>query len=103
MLFVYPVVIGIHYFSGSLQGDLGLFTLKCTLILILGSYFLMLPIIMSILGANFIDEDSRARYLISQFSNLIPYSLFHPVTYSDLFNWEQFEQGNFNSEGKHKL
>jgi len=86
MLVVYPVIIGIHYFSASSQGDLSLFTLKCTLILILGSYFLMLPIIMSILGANFIDEDSRSRYLISQFSNLIPYSLFISLLFW-IFNW----------------
>jgi len=46
----------------------------------------MLPIIMSILGANFIDEDSRSRYLISQFSNLIPYSLFISLLFW-IFNW----------------
>jgi hypothetical protein len=76
MLVAYPIAIGIYFFKPLQTANIGLITLECTLILILASYCLLMPTVISVLTANFIDEDTRSRYLISQFSNLIPNSLF---------------------------
>ena len=46
------------------------------MILVLSSYILLLPFVIGVLSAGFIDEDTRARYLITQFSGLIPNTLF---------------------------
>lgn len=72
----YPIIIGVYYFKGYLPEQIGTITLECTLIFILASFVLLIPTIISVLTANYIDEDTRSRYLISQFSNLIPYTLY---------------------------
>jgi len=76
MLVAFPIAMGIHFFSQSSPEAIRIFAIKYSLILILGSYVLMLPIIIGVLSAAFIDEDSRARYFITQFSGLIANSLF---------------------------
>lgn len=55
--------------------------LKYSLILLLGSYALTLPVLTGVLSSGFIDEDTRARYFINQFSGLIAYSLFISLLY----------------------
>ena len=72
----FPIIIGINFFSSSSPEALRLFSFKYTLILVLSSYILLLPFVIGVLSAGFIDEDTRARYLITQFSGLIPNTLF---------------------------
>jgi hypothetical protein len=76
MLVAFPIVIGIHFFSPSPIETIRILAIKYSLILILGSYVLTLPLIIGVLSSGFIDEDSRARYFIAQFSGLIANSLF---------------------------
>jgi hypothetical protein len=75
-LIAYPVVIGIHYFHAASIEEIRLFNLQAATAFILGAYILTLPIINSILSSRFIDEDSRARFLVAQFAGLIPNALF---------------------------
>lgn len=76
MLIAFPIVIGVNFFSQSSEDAIRIITIKYSLILILGSYVSMLPVFVGILSSSFIDEDTRARYFITQFSGLIAYSLF---------------------------
>jgi len=76
MLLAFPIVIGIHFFSALPIETIRILAIKYSLILILGSYVLTLPLIIGVLSSSFIDEDSRARYFIAQFSGLIANSLF---------------------------
>lgn len=75
IIIAYPIIIGINFFSQSSVETIRIFVIKYSIILILGSYTLTLPIIIGILSSGFIDEDSRARYFIVQFSGLIANSL----------------------------
>lgn len=75
-LMAYPVVIGIYYFKSSSIEETRLFNVQATTIFILGAYILTLPFIVSGLSSSFIDEDSRARFLVSQLAGLIPNALF---------------------------
>jgi hypothetical protein len=72
----FPIIIGVNFFSQSSVETTRLFAFKYTLILVLTAYVIFLPYIVGVLSAGFIDEDTRARYLISQFSGLIPNALF---------------------------
>jgi hypothetical protein len=76
IMLAFPVIVGINFFSQSSIEAVRLFALKYTLILVLSSYIIFLPYIVGVLSAGFIDEDTRARYLIAQFSGLIPNALF---------------------------
>jgi len=76
MLIAFPIVIGIQYFSESSQEVIRFMAIKYSLVLLLSSYVLVLPILIGVLSSSFIDEDTRARYFINQFSGLIAYSLF---------------------------
>lgn len=75
-LLAYPVVIGIYYFNASSIEEIRVFNLQITIAFILGAYILTLPIAISCLSSSFIDEDSRARFLVAQFAGLIPNTLF---------------------------
>ena len=86
VIIAFPIVVGIYYFSAASLEGIRIFTLKSTLILILGSYLLLMPTIINVLSAPFIDEDSRSRYLIAQFSGLIPNALFVSLLFW-VFGW----------------
>ncbi|MXV52692.1 hypothetical protein GS399_17095 [Pedobacter sp. HMF7647] len=77
ILLAYPIVIGLYFFRNTLDIEqFRTFSLQCTIVLILSSYLLLIPTNLNILSADFIDEDSRARYLTAQLSGLIPNALF---------------------------
>lgn len=73
---VYPVFIGIYFFRDIPVEDLRLLAVRCTVIFILSSYLVLMPVILNGLSAGYVDEDSRSRYLIAQFAGLIPNALF---------------------------
>jgi hypothetical protein len=75
-VFAYPIVIGIHYFQTTSIEEIRLFNLQAATVFILGAYILTVPFIISGLSSGFIDEDSRARFLVAQFAGLIPNALF---------------------------
>lgn len=99
MIVAFPIVMGIHFFSQSSIEVIRIFAIKYSLILILGSYVLTLPLIIGVLSSSFIDEDSRARYFIAQFSGLIANSLFISLLFW-IFNWGrtgyEIQLGNVN-------
>jgi hypothetical protein len=76
ILVAFPVVIGLHYFTEPSVEINRIITLKYSLIFVLSSYVLLLPVVISILTSEFIDEDTRSRYLTNQFSSLLAYALF---------------------------
>lgn len=99
MIIAFPIIIGINFFSPSSEETIRIMVIKYSLILILGSYVLMLPVFTGILSSSFIDEDTRARYFITQFSGLIAYSLFLSLLFW-IFNLgktgHEFHLGNVN-------
>lgn len=76
ILIAYPIIIGIHFFSQHAPDINMVFVLKYSSILILGTYVLLLPTMIGILTSAYIDEDTRARIFLNQFTGLIAYSLF---------------------------
>jgi len=99
MFVAFPIVTGIRYFSLSDGDAIRTFALLSSIILVLGAYILSLPIFIGVLTSSFIDEDTRARYFINQFSSVIAYSLFVSLLFR-LFNWDSTEEhvqlGNLN-------
>jgi hypothetical protein len=99
MFVAFPIVIGIRYFSLSDGDAIRTFALISSIILVLGAYVLSLPIFIGVITSSFIDEDTRARYFINQFSSVIAYSLFVSLLFR-LFNWDSTEEhiqlGNLN-------
>lgn len=81
LLIAFPILVGINFFSPASEEAIRLVVLKYSLILLLGSYALTLPVLTGVLSSGFIDEDTRARYFINQFSGLIAYSLFISLLY----------------------
>lgn len=73
---VYPVFTGIYFFRDMPVEELRLLAVRCTVIFILSSYLVLMPVIINGLSAGYVDEDSRSRYLIAQFAGLIPNALF---------------------------
>lgn len=88
---VFPIVLGVQFFTVSDAATIRILTMKFSLILLLGSYILSLPIYVAVLTASFIDEDTRARYFLNQFSSVIAYSLFVSLLFH-LFQWGETEQ-----------
>lgn len=76
MIIAFPILIGITFFSRAPEELIRDNVIKYSLILLLASYLLTLPLVLGVLSSNFIDEDTRARYFMNQFSALIGYSLF---------------------------
>lgn len=99
MIIAYPILIGVTYFSHSTDELIRVSVIKYSLILLLGSYLLTLPLVLGVLSSGFIDEDTRARYFMNQFSSLIGYSLFISLLFW-LFNWgksgHELVLGNLN-------
>lgn len=99
MIVAFPIVIGVHFFSQSSEEAIRMVILKFSLILVLGAYILSLPIYIGVLSAGFIDEDTRARYFINQFSGMIANSLFLSLLIWT-FNWNNtgriIQLGNVN-------
>lgn len=94
LLIGFPIMVGINFFSPASEEAIRLFVLKYSLILLLGSYVLTLPVLTGVLSSGFIDEDTRARYFINQFSGLIAYSLFISLLYW-IFNSGSASDHNF--------
>lgn len=76
LCFAYPVVIGIYFFRDIPPEQLRLIAIRSTVIFFLANAVLNLPMVINALAAGYIDEDSRSRFLIAQFSSLIPNALF---------------------------
>lgn len=91
ILIAFPIIVGVKYFSVSEAELMRIYAVKASLILLLGSYILSLPILIGVLSASFIDEDTRARYFLNQFSSVIAYSLFVSLLFN-LFKWGETEQ-----------
>lgn len=91
LLVAFPFVLGVQFFTVSDAATIRILTMKFSLILLLGSYILSLPIYIAVLTASFIDEDTRARYFLNQFSGVIAYSLFVSLLFH-LFSWGDTEQ-----------
>jgi hypothetical protein len=99
LFIVFPILIGIVFFSHSSEEAIRIDALKYSLILLLAAYILTLPILIGVLTSRFIDEDSRARFFINQFSGLIAYSLFVSLLFW-IFNFgspgNAVQMGNLN-------
>ena len=95
-LIAYPIVIGIHYFNAASIEEIRLFNLQAATAFILGAYIINLPITSTILSSRFIDEDSRARFLVAQFAGLIPNALFISLLFWTMkpVNGTEFSLGN---------
>lgn len=76
IIIAFPIFIGVVFFSSAPEELIRINVIKYSLILLLVSYLLTLPLILGVLSSSFIDEDTRARYFMNQFSGLIGYSLF---------------------------
>ena len=91
ILIAYPIIIGVDLFGNTSLDQVRILALKSTIIFLLGMSLLALPVFINILASNFIEEDSRARYLITQFSGLIPNALFISLLFWT-FNWGNLDK-----------
>ena len=82
ILIVYPISMALVFFKSSISVEtMRILSLKFTLIMILLGFLITLPFSIGILTNGNIDEDTRAKFLISHIVRVIPFTLFISMFY----------------------
>lgn len=77
ILIIYPILIGIVFFDNSRPvEELRLLAFRFTIILALMDFFLTIPYSFGLLTSGYIDEDTRARFLIGNLIKIIPLAIY---------------------------